>query len=261
MVLTWPEYDFLWEYLRLGPYPVVLTIDGHGRTVEEREELRQQAWQSLWERGFGRPGDLDPDLADRLAILARPEWEVDARLHIDPEGPRVSGLAASVGEHGVLARLDTRHLSLSRVPASGLARAVVSLLPPHPPGTGRSITLPAETLDVAAQRAGENARILEHELAAEGLDSKSARKIAEVLGNTIRFGQFGAARTPRHGTRQRASHVVTFYDDPRGRYLFSRRPGNGRAWCTLVPGDARRLVQQVSELVAELDDWRDRSWH
>ncbi|MCP2165358.1 ESX secretion-associated protein EspG [Goodfellowiella coeruleoviolacea] len=252
--LSWLEYDFLWENLGLGAKPTVLAIDGHGYTRDERAQLRAQAWSSLRDKGFGQPGDWRPELERCLVTLARPEWEVDARLHLDAHGPRVSGLAASAGLFGVLARLDAQALTLRPVAASGLAGAAVSLLPEHRVGPGKSVTMPAEQLDRAAAQAGSDRVRLAANLVSTGLSTADAQRVAAVLGNVVRFGQFGVARTARPGARARAGHVVSFYDNPEGRYLFTRRPSGGGDWVTLAGADTAGLVRQISELVTALGD-------
>jgi hypothetical protein len=144
--------------------------------------------------------------------------------------------------------LDADHVTVWPTSATGLARAAVAQLPSHPPGGGVSITLPAETLDACATRAGGDPDALCRALVSVGLGTDEARKIVEVTGQVVRFGHLGAARTPRHGDRVRADHVVSFYDNPLGRYLFSRRT----QWVTLAPGSPPAVTRQVEELLHSL---------
>lgn len=148
--------------------------------------------------------------------------------------------------------LDAEGFTVWPTAPTGLVRAAVGLLPPHPAGTGVSITLPADVLDRAGLRAGTDADALQRALVAEGLGREEARKIADVTGEVVRFAHFGAAHTPRHGERRRADHVVSVYDNPLGRYLFSRRPNNGQLWVTLTPGTPAAIIAQVDELVTGL---------
>jgi hypothetical protein len=250
--LSRQEYDFLWEHLGLDRRPPILDINSHGHTLDERAELRAEAWASLADKGFGKPGGFHSDLENSLRALARPEWELDARLHLSADGPRTSVLIGRSGSTAAAGMLDTEHLTVWPVSPTGLVRALIGMLPPHPPGTGVSITLPADTLDACAARAGADADAFRRALASEGLASDEARKIADVAGRVIRFGHIGAAHTPRHGKRVRADHVVSFYDDPSNRYLFSRRPTGGRPWVTLAPGTPNAITQQVTELLGTL---------
>jgi len=245
LTLSWLEYDFLWEHLGLGRRPPVLDINSHGRTFDERAELRAAAWKSLAGKGFGEPGNIHPDVENCLRALARPKWEVDGRLHLSADGPRTSVLVGANRARAAVGVLDAEHLTVWRTSADGLARALVGQLPDHPPGTGVSITLPAETLDVCAARAGSDPDALGRALVSAGLGKDEARKIVAVIGRVVRFGHLGAAHTPRHGDRVRADHVVSFYDNPLGRYLFTRRA----QWVTLAPGSPSAVTRQVEELL------------
>jgi hypothetical protein len=250
IVLTPAEYDVLWTHLRLGPQPTVLWTDGRPSA-----HTPDDVWRSLRAKGLAGSHGVDPALADRLTALARPTWSIDARLHLDGRAkPRVSALAAAAGETAVLAARDAGALTLYPVRPGGLATAMVALLPVCRAGSGVSITLPAAHLDAAAARAGDNAPALQRELAADGLDRDAARKIADVLRDVIRTGQFGVAYTPSFAAVRRAGHVITFYDTNNGRYLFVRRPSNGTEWITVVGADKAKIAGQLDELRRELAD-------
>lgn len=247
--LSWLEYDFLWEHLELGRRPPIIDINSHGRTFDERAELRAGAWKSLAHKGFGEPSNIHADLETCFRVLARPEWEVDGRLHLSADEPRTSVLVGSAGAKAAVGVLAADHFTVWPASATGLARAMVTELPAHPAGTGVSISLPAETLDRCAARAGSDPDALRRTLVSAGLGKDEARKIVEVTGSVVRFGHLGAAHTPRHGERQRAGHVVSFYDNPSGRYLFTRRPSGGSSWVTLAPGNPAAITRQVEELL------------
>ncbi|SDG87534.1 EspG family protein [Lentzea fradiae] len=252
-VLSRLEFDLCWDHLRLGEYPTILSIPSHGATFDERRALLHDAWQSLAHKGLVDRGRLDPDLAGRLTLLARPEREVDARLRLD-DGPRVRAVAAVRRRYAVLAVLTADALVVQDVDESALASSVVSLLPPHATSKSRSISLPSADLDRAAEAAGESATRLENALREHGLARQDAQKVSSVLGNVIRMGQFGTAyremRNGAPGKRHRGPYVVSFYDTPEGRWQFTRRPsGDGREWSTLAPADHSRLTHSVSELL------------
>ena len=252
ITLSWAEYDFLWEHYQLGARRPILEIRSNGYTFDERAQLRAEAWDSLAAKGLGVPGAFHRDIESALSVLARPEWEIDARLHLSAEGPRTSSLVAAVGTTAAVGVLEPGTLTLSVISATGLSRSTVGLLPSHNPGTGASITLPASTLDACAARAGTSREALRAALVGEGLGKEEARKIVEVVGTVIRFGHFGVAHTPRGESRVRAGHVVSVYDSPQGRYLFSRRPSGGQAWVTLAPGTDAAITRQLDELVNSL---------
>ncbi|MCS7482718.1 ESX secretion-associated protein EspG [Umezawaea endophytica] len=250
-VLSRLEYDLCWEHLRLGEHPTALTVAAHGATVDERRELFHHTWKSMSHQGLVDRTELHPDLVAHLRALARPEVEVDARLRLDPTGPRSKALGAVVHRHAVVATLTAEHLILDAADPDGLATAVVGLLPPAPAPRSRSITLPADVLDRAATAADESPTRFETVLREGGLTSQDARQVVSVLGGVVAMGQFGAAHRPlRHGhpgPRRRGPYVVSFYDTPDGRWQFTRR----RGWATLAPADHARLTTAVNELLAE----------
>lgn len=253
------EYDVCWESLGLGEFPTVLNMNSHGSTMDERRQLARQAWESLDRRGLvDGPGELHPDLHDSLETLARPEWEVDARVRSNDQ-PMVRAVAAASGDFAVRAVLGPEVLVLERISPSSLAWSMVDLAPHYPAGRGGSVTLPASALDRAMAASGEDPRRFREALVAEGLSGPDADRIAGMVGDVVRMGQFGAARTPRQHAltvrRQRASHAVTFYDTSGGRFQFSRRPSpDGQEWSTLAPADNRALLTQVQELLTQLSD-------
>lgn len=237
------EFDVLWEHLRLGLFPPVLTVASPGVTVGERAALRTEAWASLAARGLP-----DDRLARRLTRLARPEWEIDARLRLSAHAPRTSALAARVGRSVTVAVLDGDALALRATRPDQMVSETVRLLPGHPPGTGASVTLPGDVLDHAAARAGADRERFVRGLVSQGFGRDESRKLGDVLGGVVRHGSFGAARTPAGGGRRRASHVVSVFDTADGRYVAVRRNG----WVTLLPGTEQALIRQLDELLDEL---------
>src|SRR5207253_342389 len=109
------EYDICWESLGLGEFPTVLNMNSHGFTLDERRQLARQAWATLDQRGLADgPGELHPDLQDSLETLARPEWEVDARLRSQDQ-PMVRAIAAASADFAVRAVLGPDSLVLERI--------------------------------------------------------------------------------------------------------------------------------------------------
>jgi hypothetical protein len=246
------EFDVVWEHLQRGPTPPVLEIASHGATLDERAALAAKVWESLAERELGWPGQVEDRLRQRLHMLAHAEWELDGRLQLSSTGPMTKLLIAANRGTATVAIRESRRLSLHTVPVERIVRQAVTLLPAHQPGTGTSITVPAQVLDAAAVRAGNNPEALARALMSNGLGTAEARKIAQVAGGVIRFGHFGAARTRRLEQRQRADHVVSVYDTHQHRYLFTRKPSGDTAWVTLVPGTDAAVTRQLDELLSGL---------
>ncbi|XVS63735.1 ESX secretion-associated protein EspG [Actinosynnema sp. CA-299493] len=239
------EFDVLWEHLRLETMPLVLKVPSPGKTHAERAELEQRAWSGLDRRGLGRPVSLDPGLEDLLHLLNRPQEEVDGRLWL---GHSVRVLAAAKGQSGVLAVLAHDQLTLRPASAEGLPREALSVLPPLGAGPGHSVTLPSADLDAAA--AGANTPDdLYRGLLARGIRQEDARTLADMFRDAGNRGQFGVASRDKWGKRVRQDHVVSFFDNPHGRYVQLRRATAGQQpWSTVSPVDTRRLTHHLETL-------------
>jgi hypothetical protein len=243
------ELDVLWEHLRLGAYPTVFRMMGHGRTSAERSRLVEQAWRSLQARGLGPRGSPDRLLAELLAVLARPQREIDARMN---HGDRaVRALAGTRGELAAIGVLTGGTFRFSEITPGGLSRAVVALLPEHPAGSGASVTLPSEVLSSACAAAGRDPTRLLPALVERGLRGEDARQLAEALTGIGGAGQFGVAWQDRWGRRVRADHVVGFVDSAAGRFLLETAtpPPGARRWTTIAPTDPIRLAGQIDRLL------------
>jgi hypothetical protein len=243
--LSWLEYDVLWEHLRLGVFRPILSVPSPGRTEEERAELRAKAWASLAAKGVDKDDDR---LVRMFTRLAHPEWELDARMQLTQTGPRTTVLIARAGRHATVAVRNDNELRLWSAKADEVVAEAVYLMPIHPAGTGGSITLPTTALDQAAAKAGSDPERFTRVLSSHGMGKSEARKVTVVLGNVTRLAHFGAAHTPPGESRRRASHVVSVYDDPEGRYLFTRK----KDWVTLVPGTEAAFARQLDELLASI---------
>jgi EspG family len=246
------EFDVVWEHLRLGPFPTVYRMLGHGQTHDERARLVEQAWTSLQAKGVGGAASLDPLLSELLTVLARPEREVDARF--GHRGREVRALAGVAGERAALGVLDHDGFRLSDITPGGLSRAMVGLLPAHPAGEGHSVTLSSASFRAACEASGNTAKGLRATLIGRGLRPADADQLAEALDGAFSGGQFGAAMRDRWGRRHRAGYVVGFVDSPSGRYLLESQPALGgcEQWTTIAPTDPPRLAARIDQLLAGL---------
>lgn len=243
------EFDVLWEHLRLGEMPLVLKVPSPGRTHAERDQLVAQAWQSLEERGMGRPMAVDPRLDRMLRLLGGADQEIDGRFGAT-RGVRL--LMAATGDEAVFAVLSKRGMVLSEVPVTGLAREALSVLPVVGPGPGESITVRSADLDAAAANA-TSPEHFELELCRQNLRLRDATILRTMITGVRRQGQFGASARNRWGHRRRAPHVIGFFDTDGGRYLQLRvKAEDGQTWSTISPADNRLLTQQLGDLLAEI---------
>lgn len=238
--------------------PKALPVPWHGATWDERARLLQRGWEEARRQDVGTPDRLDPFVRDAFALLAHPHVSVelvvgDVRARRDE-----CAIAVTDGGFALLARYDERGLMLEAVRPTGIASALVGLLPAHPPGRGYSASAPTEVLARAAERAGPHAAALEREIAAGGVRRGDAEVIAAVLtAPRLRTGQLCATGYEQHGGK---GHVVDldvgFIDTEIGRYLTQNRPSEAGNHVTIAPAAEGKLVERIGELVRKAYELR-----
>ncbi|HEY0638519.1 MAG TPA: ESX secretion-associated protein EspG [Pseudonocardiaceae bacterium] len=242
--------------------PSALRVPWHGATMEERAILLERGWQEAEEYEIGTRDALHPFVRDAFHLLARPEVSVELVVG-DVQAKRDhTAFAATDGGFALMARYDERGLMLEAVRPTGLAPALVGLLPPHPPGRGQSASVRTATLRAVTDRVGRQPAAMERELAAAGVRRADAEVIAAVLtAERVRGGQLCAIGYEQHGGK---GHVVDlevgFIDTEQGRYLTQNKPGEpadqattaddgDRNHLTIAPADNARLVERIDEMI------------
>lgn len=250
--ITALEFDFLWELAAPGEVPYPLVRVSHGRTMDERAELRRTTLAELAQRGvLDRHGRVEPRLASYLEVLAGGQLTVDSVHIAEPGSKAVLAVVGSLHGRGLLAVQDERGLWLKEVPNDGLASTIVSLLPPGERGSLRSITMPVEQL-----MAGAGADFLQRKDGGAGAPEPGPadddRKVLARLHaeERLRGGQIGANVLTEVGSRSR-SPVLSWFDTESGRYLTkASRGSDGREWITIAPADLATLRQRIAEMIA-----------
>lgn len=277
-VLTAAEFDVVWEWLGLGPTPVVLRLDSPGRTRTERRRIEADGWQALRDRGLAGPGGPDPELTRLLHLLARPVVALELRGWW---GRSVRAVAAGRPESGALAVRQDGSVTLQA--AGSLPRALLGVLPAAGAGPGRAVTLPTPALTAAMRAAGEGTpgradpgpgprglpdlpdaappgRTTRPPGSAEGrlraalqavdVAADEAALLARMLGAAERRAQLVALTGDRWGGSTRCGAVLGVLDGARGRYLLTRSTGeDGVDWSTVAPVDDRRLRHRLADLL------------
>jgi hypothetical protein len=246
--LSAAQWAVLTGALQLDGYPAPIQVRRFGRPdVEARDELR---WLGLL-----RAGRVDADLEAALRLLNRPAswlasvWFADAAA----EQP-VRVVAARGGTMGVCALQHPDQLGVTVVdviPAAGLAAAVVSRLPPHPPGHRPRATI---TLAPSPGRTAQSAGgVLVSVSPARTSAERDSAAVSAILDQPhARAGQIGANVREPSGQVHR-SQVLRWCDNPDGRYqiMVTHRPDSSRS-LTVSPGDAQRLGDAVQRLLDAL---------
>ncbi|OLT48380.1 hypothetical protein BJF85_12700 [Saccharomonospora sp. CUA-673] len=241
------EFDFLWESFGAGELPYPLEVRSHGQTLDERAALRAQTLPKLAERGVidvdGRPAPL---IEDWLDCLSTAEVSLDSVQVGEPEGESRLAVSAALGAQGVLVISDVDGFSFDRVPADGLASAIVDLLPAERRGAEKSITVPLEHL-----LSGSGVDFLQRRGSAGSGPDDDRKALARLNAQPrLRGGQIGANARNAAGSRTRMP-VLSWFDTESGRYFTQASRGrDGRDWITIAPADAPTLRHRLSEMLA-----------
>ncbi|PRW62443.1 ESX secretion-associated protein EspG [Actinopolyspora mortivallis] len=244
------EFDVLVEHLGLGAVPLVLRTPSPGRTHTERRELVEGVWRSVEERKLGANGELDEELGRVLRLLDSPRREVDGRCWLGRSvRVLVAGTGCSESDEAVLVVKEEDRVRVRPAATTGMPREALTVLPDLPAGEGRSVTLPSEALDAAAEEAADDPMALRDALYRRGVRAEDAEMLTGMLDGVNHRGQFGVAVRGRSG-RRRGDHVVGFFDSAGGRYAQLRTPApSGEPWSTITPVGHRGLLARVEELL------------
>ncbi|MBV9313710.1 MAG: ESX secretion-associated protein EspG [Pseudonocardia sp.] len=246
------EFVVCWNALGLGDLPLALALRPLGASLPERQRLQMLTLTELRHRGLADSAGLVADLAWPMRLLAKAGCQLDIRLMSGAGGAFV-GLGALAGADGMLLAGTGGVVRLLALDAARVPAALVELAGPITPGPGRSVNIPADTLDDACQAAGDgNLWTLADRLVARGVASADASSLARMCTGIQSMGQVGATGY-RGGFERRAPWVIGFHHTAAGAYLQLRRPSaDGRVSVTISPVTAERLLNLLRELVDQL---------
>ncbi|MGH4009885.1 MAG: ESX secretion-associated protein EspG [Pseudonocardiaceae bacterium] len=268
MSLAWrlsaAQWNVLTEVLGLEGYPSPIQVRSSGRTRLERAQVRADVCVELGRLDLLRAGRVDADVEAALRLLHWPASWVDSVWLADPAADQpVRVVAARGGGAGVCALQDPAQLGatlLEVIPATGLAAAVVSRLPAHPPGRSAAVTvtLPSDGVQpdgvlVPSGVQPGGGLLVPASPVRTSAERDNAAAAAILDKPHVRAGQIAAnVRDPSSG-RVRRSDVLRWCDNVDGRYqvTINRRSGDSMA-LTVGPSDPQRLGDGVQRLLADL---------
>lgn len=242
------ELDVVWRAQAFDDLPLIIDVPSPGGTRAERASLEAQVWTDLVDRELADDhGHATARLVDALRVINHRRQSLELRV-FGPDPLRA--LLAVRGSRAVLAVLDSERFRLAVVANTGLAKTIVSLLPPLHAGRGHPTSVTTTALANAAKATTPGAAW--DALQGHGVNRDDARILLEMATGSTRTGQFAAERRAPDGRRSRSPRIVAFYDTPKGRYQVLRKTIGSAEHVTVAPASPQALTRSVSDLVAEL---------
>lgn len=246
------------EQLGVQTLPRVLAVEPGHDSYDSWAVAQRHARSGLHADGVLDPhGEVDPDLAEALVTLARPERELSARIYSEGRVTRVS-VAYRTPHHAIAVRHgDTYRIGTFWCDGSAplLAAPLLPVLGTCPPADVDGFTAPATELATrlnAVQQHGEYADALyalglqAHDATAFGAVFAACRGVAEIV-----------AYAYSDGVAVRAPGAVAVYDGERGRITASPMVSPDQLiWSTVTAGSDHRVTQAVAALVEGLPGGR-----
>jgi hypothetical protein len=248
-LLTQAELAVLWQHHELGRLPYPLDVPSFGATESERKSIEHDVRDDLASRGL----IYDQELLGLLHLLAEHDVAVDAVGYFDRA---VRALAVSNGDQAAMVIIDGDQVGVLEVRPTGLARAVVDVLPDGAAGPGAGLSVPLDVLHTAV-RLYEDAPESEdpwgdddlderQALEQAGLSGQDAATVAELATSRVCGGQFGVNRVSSQLTADRSHVVINWFDTVQGRYLMVTENG----WLSLAPTDNERIAHRIDSVLA-----------
>lgn len=244
--------DILWEDLDLGSRPFPFDFPYLGDTMDQRAGIRKAVHRDLESRGLARQGRVIPEVQEALNLVVRGEYTVDVFAGLDARNPKhlLMARGGAIRDSAAVAVMDDRQLKVDLIHSSALLRAMVSLLPPAPAGTGHSVTVPLPQEQAAPPRreADYDGNTFTSAVASRTGGNPQLRLLESVLAKPrLRAGRYGIDVRDHMG-RRASSPEVGWFDTDQGRYMMqTRKAPDGQSWITAAPADAHRIAGQLAQ--------------
>lgn len=252
--LSAAQWDLLTEALQLECYPAPIQVRSHGRTTAERGQIQAAVGEHLHQLGLMRAGRVDADLEAAMRLLHRPASWLDSVWLTDPAADQPVRVVAARGGTVAVCALQDPHQGgdtmLDVIPVAGMATAVVSRLPSHPPGRRPGATV---VLASSPDRPARGGGVLVSASPVRTSSERERAAVSAILDQPhTRAGQIAA--NVRDGGRVRRSQVLRWCDNPDGRYQITvtARRDDTRS-VTVAPSDPPCLARAIEHLLATLD--------
>ncbi|GLZ38386.1 ESX secretion-associated protein EspG [Actinokineospora sp. NBRC 105648] len=242
--LSLAAVDTLAQVLRVNVRLFPFEVPSFGQFEEDRDRIARAVFTDLTNRGLIHRNQIAPDVEAALGVCADHDVAVAAMGTVDKDRP-IRARAAAAGNTGVLAVQEGQSIRFELISPSGLARALVDLLPRAGAGPGQSVLVTEP-----APRPEQSGGFVQQVRAPRSTSDTQLRLAATMLERPrTGYGFFAVTGRGRHG-REVEVGSVGWIDTDAGRYLSVSRPQpDGALRATYSPADSGRLTQQLGELV------------
>ncbi|MEV0356827.1 ESX secretion-associated protein EspG [Nocardia sp. NPDC050697] len=246
------------ERLGVQTLPLVLGVGPRQDTVAEWAAAQRTATAALVADGaIDGYGEVAPDLADALYVLAQPDRELVARI-VSEQGTVRLCLALRAERHALAVRTGDRfdvRTTWSDGSGSSLAAPVLAALGPASPADVASVSAPAADLGdrLAAARGSTDFADAFYAL---GLPDRDATRYGMAFASCHAYAEVVVC-AHADGVTTRPPGAVAVYDTGRGRIVAA--PGvspDRELWSTVTPGTDHRVAQAIAGLIETLPGGR-----
>lgn len=259
--LTDDELQVIAARTDVGDFPTVLAVrPRHGQTRTLHAAF-DRATRALMARGLIVDGSVNPDLADLVRALHRPDRELAMRM-VTPEGvTRVS--IVRHGSLGVVARRVRDEFVLrtigndAELPA--VTQALLGEFPRMQAAPIEPVGAPLDAMTECLDAGGDGPRLADR-IRALGTEPRSAMLLGSALSSRMAFAEIVYhPLASDEGRISRCPAAVAVFYTKRGRIVAAPTASpTGELWITLKAGSDHTIGQAIGQLIGlSTERWED----
>lgn len=251
---TFLELDVIGEALGIDVRPFPFDFPYHGDLMEDRIRLARVAEGTLEAKGLIAGNRFAPELTETLGVFARGRLAIAMLGTINGTG--CCSRAVTDDRLAVLATQQGQRIRFDQITPASLVRSVIGLLPPTPPGPGRSVTITVEPEQPKRRPSDDDESDRQYLRSSRPAGDSAAvqRGLVDEVMRRPRVGSGYFVVTVRgRNARESPPLTMNWLDTDSGRYVVIPTTGaDGRTHVTYAPADLARLDQSLSHLVRSL---------
>lgn len=217
--------------------------------LDDDRHLVDDALAELDRTWLTHGGRISAEFQATLRLLAAPAREVQGWIGLHNH-VRITVVAATDGETAVTVVIDDTTVHLGRIEPRALIDTVIALVPYHPPGRSRSLSVPRDVYEraTAGSRTTVSRYLVDVQPSARLSQECDALK-ALLAGPRIGGGRFYVATQDRMGRHRKSEKPLTYLDLRSGRISCREHPNSGgEPWLTVAPASQTTLANDLNAM-------------